>query len=308
MDWLVFTCSLPSESRSSPRVTLWRRLRRLGALSIAGGAQVLPAREECREAFDWLAQEVRQAGGEALVMSVAQFTGISDAQLVDLFQRARSTEYEELAQGIAALEQTLGTGGAGKVLDALQRLRRQYDAIARIDYFGCPAGAHVAAGLARAAQIIAPPAQPSAMPHASLDAYRDKRWVTRPHPYVDRLACIWLIRRYVNPQAAIRYALVPEPEEVSFDMEGGDFSHRGQLCTFEVLLCAFDLDEPALRTLAEIVHEIDLHDETSSRPEIAGIERLIEGWARSGLPDAQLQEYGLALFDGLYQALRPTGS
>lgn len=302
MDWLVFSCSLPTESRSSPRVTLWRRLRRLGALSLAGGAQVLPAREECREAFNWLAQEVRQAGGEALVMSVAQFTGITDAQLVDLFQRARSAEYEELAQGIVALEQTLGTEGTSKALDALQRLQRQYEAITRIDYFGCPSGARVAANLARVAQIIAPPALPSAVPHANLDAYRDKRWVTRPHPYVDRLACIWLIRHYVNPQAAIRYALVPEPGEVSFDMEGGDFSHQGQLCTFEVLLRAFDLDEPALRTLAEIVHEIDLHDETSSRPEIVGIERLIEGWARSGLPDAQIEGHGNILFDGLYHA------
>ncbi len=308
MDWLVFSYSLPTESRSSPRVTLWRRLRRLGAVSVAGGAQILPAREECTEAYDWLAQEVRQAGGEALVMCVAQFTGITDAQIIELFQRARAAEYEALAQEIAALQQALDAEGTSKTLDALQRLRRQYEAVARIDYFGCPSGAHVAASLARIAEILSPATPPAGVPHANLDMYRDKRWVTRPHPYVDRLACIWLIRRYVNPQATIRYALAPEPGEVSFDMEGGDFSHRGPLCTFEVLIRAFDLDEPALRILAEIVHEIDLHDEASSRPETAGVERLIEGWARSGLPDAQLEAHGFALFDGLYHAFSPMSS
>jgi len=158
MDWLVFSYSLPTESRSSSRVTLWRRLRRLGALSVAGRAQVLPAREECKEAFDWLAQEIRQAGGEALVLYVTQCTGITDAQMVALFQRARAEEYEELAQEIATLDQAIETGETARMRDALQRLRRQYEAIARTDYFGCPSGAHVAASLARLAQAITPPA------------------------------------------------------------------------------------------------------------------------------------------------------
>jgi hypothetical protein len=74
-----------------------------------------------------------------------------------------------------------------------------------------------------------------------------------------------------------------------------------------VLLSAFGLEEPALRILAEIVHEIDLHDETCARPEIAGIERLLEGWARSGLADEQIEERGLALYDGLYHAFGPMG-
>jgi hypothetical protein len=58
MKWLVFSYSLPSKSRSSPRVTLWRRLRRLGSISVKTGVYPLPARDECIEAFQWLAQEV----------------------------------------------------------------------------------------------------------------------------------------------------------------------------------------------------------------------------------------------------------
>ena len=66
MTWLVFSYSLPSKAQSSPRVALWRRLRRLGAISPTGGMSSLPAREECLEAFQWLAEEVKQAKGEAL--------------------------------------------------------------------------------------------------------------------------------------------------------------------------------------------------------------------------------------------------
>src|SRR5918911_2546792 len=106
MQWIVFSYSLPSQSRSAPRVALWRRLRRLGAISPAGGVQVLPARDECVEAFQWLAQEIRQAGGDALVMRVAQFEGVSDQQLITLFHAARKEEYDALDVEATALEQS----------------------------------------------------------------------------------------------------------------------------------------------------------------------------------------------------------
>jgi hypothetical protein len=68
MTWIVFSYSLPSKAQSSPRVALWRRLRRLGAISPTGGVHILPAQDECLEAFQWLVQEVQQAQGEALVI------------------------------------------------------------------------------------------------------------------------------------------------------------------------------------------------------------------------------------------------
>jgi hypothetical protein len=81
MPGVVFSYSLPSAGRSSPRVAVWRRLRTLGAVSPKGGVHVLPAHDECVEAFQWLAQEVEQAKGEALVMRVERFEGLTDAQL-----------------------------------------------------------------------------------------------------------------------------------------------------------------------------------------------------------------------------------
>src|ERR671919_2563447 len=83
MRWVVFSYSLPSKAQSSPRVALWRRLRRLGAISPTGGIYVLPAREECQEAFQWLAEEVQHAKGEALVTHVDHFEGLTDGDLIN---------------------------------------------------------------------------------------------------------------------------------------------------------------------------------------------------------------------------------
>src|SRR5215212_2981326 len=104
MSWLVLSYSLASASTSSPRVTLWRRLRRLGAIASSGGVYILPTRDECLEAFQWLAQEIRQAQGEALLMRVESFEGLTDAQLVDLFYAARAKEYAEIDAQAQALE------------------------------------------------------------------------------------------------------------------------------------------------------------------------------------------------------------
>jgi len=137
----------------------------------------------------------------------------------------------------------------------------------------------------------------------SLSAYRRKRWVTRPHPHVDRLACIWLIRRFVDAKAVIRYATRPRPGEIAFDMDEGEFGHQGNLCSFEKMLRAFGLDEPALRAMAEIVHEIDLRDGRYAWPEATGIDAILEGWRLSKWSDAELEARGIALFEGLYLSL-----
>src|SRR5215831_7279462 len=130
MHWVVFSYSLPSSLHSSPRVALWRRLRRLGAISSAGGLYVLPAREECVEAFQWLAQEVQQVKGEALVMQVEHFEGLAEAHLIERFREARAEEYAEVDAHAAELEQRLGgtlkPKERARIQDALQKLYRRH--------------------------------------------------------------------------------------------------------------------------------------------------------------------------------------
>src|SRR2546427_1536835 len=308
MSWVVFSYALPSGGRSSPRVAVWRRLRALGAISPKGGVHVLPARDECVEGLQWLAQEVEQAKGEALLMRVERFEGLTDARLVELFQAARREAYAAVDAPAAELESALA--GARRhtsrdhpqARDLLARLKREHGEIARIDFFNCPEGAQVAARLARIEQALAAGPPMTEVPHAAITAYRTKRWVTRPNPHVDRLACAWLIRRFINPRAQIRYADTPQPDEVAFDTSRGPFSHRGNLCTFETMTKAFGLDDPALHVVAEIVHDIDLRDGRYARPEIGGIDIVLRGWLLAGLSDSELESQGIALFDGLYTA------
>lgn len=306
MNWLVFSYSLPSKARSSPRVAVWRRLRRLGAISVAGGAQVLPDRPECLEAFQWLAQEISNAKGEALVLRVDRFEGMTDQQLVDLFCAARTEDYREIGAQASKIEQSLKKAKPKnvRVRSGLAKLRRQYAEIARVDYFNCSEGRRVALRLAAIEQLLSPaPANRSDVPSVPVTEYRGKRWVTRPHPYVDRLSCAWLIRRFIDPGASIRYSDQPEPSEVTFDMERAQFGHQGNLCSFETMRLTFGLDDPGLRAIAAIVHEIDLQDDRYSRPETIGVDTILEGWSRADLADSELETRGLALFDGLYKSL-----
>lgn len=311
MPWLVFSYSLPSKGRSSARVAVWRRLRALGAVSPKGGVHVLPEREECSEALQWLAQEVEQANGEALLMRVERFEGLSDTQLFALFDDARQQDYGALDVRAAQLEKTVTrsrrgeSGDSAQPRESLAKLRREYGEIARIDFFSSSAGASVASRLLRIEDALAP-GQSEQRVHvsASIAAYRTKRWVTRPSPYVDRLACAWLIRRFINPHAEIRYSMAPMPDEVAFDMSVGPFSHHGILCTFETMMLAFGLENAAMKAIAEIVHEIDLPDGRYARAEVVGVEAVLRGWMNR--PDADREGHGIALFDGLYEGFAKT--
>ena len=297
MHWIVFTYSISAQTRSSPRVALWRRLRRIGAISPANGVFVLPARDECIEAFQWLAQEVRAAKGDALVMRVEQFEGMGDAELTALFNQARTEEYRQLDGQINALGKTQDRA---ELQDALEKLRRQHAEISRVDYFACSAGPQTAQRLAQLAERLTPTRSVApAIPSARITDYHTKTWVTRPRPYVDRLACAWLIHRFIDSKATIRYANQPKPNDVAFDMETGEFGHRGNLCTFEVMCQAFNLNEPGLRTIAEIVHAIDLSDGRYARPATTGVDAILEGWHQAKLSDAELEERGIILFEGL---------
>jgi len=307
MGWVVFSYSLPSKASSSPRVALWRRLQRSGAITPKAGVYVLPDRDECVEAFQWLAQEVQQAKGEALVMRVERFEGLTDPQIIELFRDSCRQKYSEITSEAAQVEKDLRdvkkSKNNSKTLENLERLRKRYAEVAQADCFESPEGAALAAKLRGIQQALRQGTSPApTVSPVKLSDYQDKRWVTRPRPHVDRLACAWLIRRFIDPKAEIRYSTEPEPDEVTFDMRGAEFGHQGDRCTFETMLSAFNLNDPALNLVAEIVHDIDLRDGRYARPEAEGIDIVLKGWLLAGLSDSELESQGIALFDGLYTA------
>ena len=311
MNWVVLSYSLASTgSNSSSRVAVWRRLKRFGVISPVGGLQVLPAREDCIEAFQWLAQEIRQDGGEALIIHVDQFEGLKTEDLIALFCEARAKEYEEIQEELEQMRSLFTTTSESadtvSARNDLSKIRKQFNEIKAIDYFNCAKGIQLEQALDQVQVMLSPKTAPAGdVSRVNLELYRGRRWVTRPRPHVDRLASIWLVRQFIDPKATVRYSHQPEGDEVAFDMEHGEFTHYGSLCTFETMLHAFDLEQiTALHTIAEIVHEIDLRDGIYNRPETAGVDVVLQGWLLNNLSDQELEQHGVVLFAGLYSTLQ----
>ncbi|MBI3957261.1 MAG: chromate resistance protein [Chloroflexi bacterium] len=305
---MAFSYTLSAKKKSSARVALWRRLQRLGAISPVSGVYLLPATDACIESFQWLAQEVRQAAGQVIVMRVDGFDGWEHQSIVELFQTARKAEYAEVDQQVLKIESLLtaqpSAAAVGQAQDELAKLKRRYLEIVSIDYFDSYERATTAARLDKMARMLFPGASPApAIPVLHMGEYQGKTWVTRPQPHVDRLACIWLIRRFIDGDAGIRYAAQVGADEIGFDMNDAHaaFGHNGNLCTFETLLKAFQIEAPGIETVAEIVHQIDLRDERFAHPEAIGIDAILRGWLLENLEDRELERRGLSLFDGIYQ-------
>jgi hypothetical protein len=152
-------------------------------------------------------------------------------------------------------------------------------------------------------------ASPGETPKTSgANALQGRVWVTRQGLHVDRIASAWLIRRFIDPQGRFKFVpakgYVPQADEVRFDMFEAEFTHEGDRCTFEVLLARVGLADPALTTIGEIVHDIDLKDGKFGRDETSGIARLIEGVAMLSKDDGQRLERGATVFDDLYESFR----
>ncbi|WP_335988296.1 chromate resistance protein ChrB domain-containing protein [Glycomyces sp. MUSA5-2] len=132
------------------------------------------------------------------------------------------------------------------------------------------------------------------------------RWATRAGVHIDRAACIWLIRRAVDPEAEFVFVADPAdvPEEATaFDMRGVDLGHQGGDCTFETILRRYDLTDPVLWRLAATVHEADLDDERFDVPEAHGIDIALRALSMV-CDDEQTIEHTRPLFDGLYEYYR----
>ncbi|MBF0338758.1 MAG: chromate resistance protein [Nitrospirae bacterium] len=128
---------------------------------------------------------------------------------------------------------------------------------------------------------------------------------------MDRLASAWLIRRFIDPSAVFRFVGTDEIEEaakgsVTFDVNGGDFTHVGQLCTFEVLVRAFGIKDSALNKIAEIVHDIDIRDGKYNNPLTKGIESLLIGLSRTARDDMEALHMAINLFEMLYVSEKHT--
>jgi hypothetical protein len=315
--WTMLMPNLPGKA-TTKRVRVWRRLQSVGAIAVRPSVWVLPARDECVETFQWIAREIVAMGGQASLCEGHFVDGITDEEIERRFVEARNADYAKLSEEARDVAKAL----KGKrvsvqklaLLEArLARAMKRLAEIAAIDFAGASergAVEGVLMGLERAlAARRAPPDAGALTPTARP---RGATWVTRTGVHVDRLACVWLIRHFIDHDATFKFVppkgYVPEAGDLRFDMYDAEFTHVGERCSFEVLLERMEVDEPGLREIGEIIHDIDVRDDRFGRPETAGVRSQITGICATHRDDAARIAAAEPVFEALraFFAMRPS--
>jgi hypothetical protein len=341
--WLLLAYQLPSRP-SNARVATWRRLQRVGAVQVHGSVYVLPATAETREDLEWIAEDVIARGGQAALFVAETTEARARDEIVEAFRRARAREYEEVrveAESVGRAPAGGQPAGGGRVATggrhgargreasgargdragasgreragAAARLRERLAAIEAVDFF-------VAAGREEAAAAVAAlerdqedtlmrESQNAAGDESRLDprSFRDRDWVTRPRPGIDRMSTAWLVRRFIDPEAAFRFVDAERratlaPSAVPFDMAGVELGHQRGGCTFETVARRFGIGDPTVAWLGRIIHQLDLKTAEPVAPEAGVVGHLVEGLRRMYPDDHELLEQGIVMFEALFRS------
>jgi hypothetical protein len=298
--WLLLLYSLPTKQNTA-RVAVWRKFKKIGALQIKTSTYLLPDQPAQYEHFQWLAQQIRDYGGDATLVRAQQIEGMPNERLVALFNRERDREFGQLKKALHGLlanrkKRTSEMGAA-----ELERLTRQFREISEVDFFQSSRGQDVQMLLRRAEG-----GSTKKLSRLDRKNYRGRTWATRPRPEIDRVGSAWLISKFIDPKAKFAFTMTPSSggEVVHFDMVDAEFSHHGDRCTFEMLLERFAIDDKALRRIGEMIHDADLEDAKFQRVECVGIDRVLKGWGKIGMSSDEILAKGFKCFDGLYEFLQ----
>jgi hypothetical protein len=302
--WLLLLHQIPPNPAYFRAQTL-RRLTQVGALPIKNSAYLLPESDDALEDLQWIRGEIAQQGGSAWLFRVEAIAGMTNAEIRAAFQEARAVDYQRLLNEARDLRAQADGGSHSAAPAAATKLTRRVQQTRRIDFFDAPGYEELKGAMQELDKQMRAGAGAGTVVPAAGEKYT---WITRRGIKVDRMASAWLVRRFIDPQASFRFV---DPEgyahqqgELRFDMFEGEFTHQGDLCTFEVLLASRGIDDAGLRAVAEMVHDIDLKEQKYDHPETAGVSRLISGiCARTPGDEARL-ELGMGLFDSLYESLR----
>src|SRR5438093_6162846 len=190
--WLLLLFSLPT-SRNTERVAVWRRLKKLGAVQIKTSTYLLPDETAQYEQFQWLAQQIRDYGGDSTLVRAQEIEGLTKEKVIAMFNDARAKDYGELRKSLQGFIGRRKKMGAETATAELERLTRQFREIRQVDFFDSPRGHDVAMLLRRAEGRSRAPK----LEVLNAKQYQGKTWLTRPRPEIDRVGSAWLISKFI---------------------------------------------------------------------------------------------------------------
>ena len=299
--WLLLLYSLPT-NRNTERVAVWRRLKKMGAVQIKTSTYLVPDEAAQYEQFQWLAQQIRDYGGDSTLVRAQEIEGLTKEKVIAMFNDARAKDYAELRRSLQSFIARRKKMDAEEAAAELERLTRQFREIRAVDFFDSPRG-HDVAMLLRHAEG---PRRSRQLEKLDVRQYQGKTWLTRPRPEIDRVGSAWLISKFIDRKPKFVFAPTADavPDAISFDMLDADFSHHGNYCTFETLTKRFAISDRSVVKIGEMIHDADLDDARFQRVEAVGIDRVLKGWAKEGLPDEEILRRGFECFDALYSFLQ----
>jgi hypothetical protein len=299
--WLLLLFTLPT-NRNTERVAVWRRLKKIGAVPIKTSTYLLPNEPAQYEQFQWLAQQIRDYGGDSTLVRAQEIEGLTKEKVIAMFNDARAKDYVELRRSMQSFIGRRKKMDAEEAAAGLERLTRQFREIRAVDFFDSPRGHDIAMLLRRAEG----PRRSRQLERLDVRQYQGKTWLTRPRPEIDRVGSAWLISKFIDRKPKFVFAPTANavPDAISFDMLDADFSHHGNYCTFETLTKRFAISDRSVAKIGEMIHDADLDDARFQRVEAVGIDRVLKGWAKEGLPDEEILRRGRECFDALNSFLQ----
>jgi hypothetical protein len=301
--WLALVASLPTEDPAA-RMRVLRTLESLGAATMREGPFLMPESAAARQGLERLAGYVAKNGGVAQVLGVVAVSAEQQEAFRRLFDR--TARYAELVKVVESLKVGFGVTDPGGLARVLHKQRRELEAIAALDFFPGEARHRAQAALeaaeAEVRRLMFPTQQQGA--GRETEPLLARTWTTRRPAYADRLACAWLIRRFIDPEGRLVWLDKGQtsPEgAVGFAFEGARYANSASRVTFEEMLLRFDLaKDAALGKIGSIVHYLEVKD--APVPEAAGVETLLQGAQRRATSDAELLAEAEKTFDLLYDA------
>lgn len=306
--WLLLIHQIPPKPNAL-RVKIWRRLQQIGAVAIKQSVYAMPFTERSREDLSWTLKAIVDGGGDGSVSEVRFVEGLNDEQVIALFQTARKADYEKMIQEANMLiahwssDQAKNTRPV-KDLALLSKLQSRFEEITAIDFFQAPERGTADILLRELAHLTSSHKSIRDEQNGIGENLKERVWVTRENVFVDRIACGWLIRRFVDQNAVFKFTAeaqyAPEKNELRFDMFDGEYTHEGDKCTFEVMIERFQLQDKGLDFMAQVVHDIDLKDDKYCRMETNGIDAVLNGLVAAEAEDHLRLDQGFAMFENLY--------
>jgi hypothetical protein len=301
--WLVTIAQLPTDDPAA-RMRVLRTLESLGAAVMREGAYILPDSAANRQALDALADYIGKSAGSAQVLQVNSSSNTQQESFQRLFDR--SARYEELIKTVESLRLGFGHSDPSAISRVLHKQRREFDAIAALDFFPSEARRRADQSLADADAAVRNLrfAAPSQAALGAGESLLRRSWATRKPAWADRLACAWLVRRFVDPEATLVWLEKNDAMPagaVGFGFEGAHFAPNEARVAYEEMLARLDLQKSAaLVKIGSIVHFLERGGEAV--PEAAGVHTLLQGAQRRAPRVEEWLVEAEKTFDLLYEA------